>query len=79
MFKTNNQKNIDKKVNKDQFGRIVITDTTETIVEIDEILQQEEILKTNRKITIRQLEYIDRELKGIQDIKDNFINSKEAT
>lgn len=72
MFKTNNQKIIKKETKKDSLGRVVITDTTETIVDINEILQQEDVLNTNRKITLRQLEYIDRELAGIKEIRDKF-------
>lgn len=75
MFKTKNQKITHKDIKKDKSGRIVVTDTTETTIEISEILQQEEVLRTNREIALKQLEYIDTELAGIEEIKSKYINN----
>ena len=73
-MKPKNQRVINKKIKKDQLGRIVVTDTTETTIDVDEILQQEEVLNTNRGIALRQIEFIDRELDGIKEIKEKYIN-----
>lgn len=73
--KPTNQKSINRKYRKcTETGCILITDTIETSLEVQEILQQEEVLRTNRAILIHQLENIDSQLKGIADIKRDHID-----